>query len=337
MQAIALTQVHHAYGRHHSLQGIDLHCPAGAITCLLGASGCGKSTLLRCIAGHEVIHSGTIRIGDQILADGRQHVRAEQRRIGMVFQDHALFPHLRLWQNVAFGLRHLRRGHRRAHACAMLQRFGLGDLAERFPHACSGGQQQRVALARALAPDPQALLLDEPFSGLDTGLRDRLRDDLLPVLRDAGIATVLVTHDPQEALACADRIAVMRAGALAQVGTPAELWQAPVDLATMAFFGPIHQLPVIVTDGHCATPLGPLPSTCPDGPAILALRDTALEPSTQGLIVSVLDQQPLGAMRRSHLRLADGTSLWIRHRDRGPLATRCPITLDPTQIRIFSA
>jgi iron(III) transport system ATP-binding protein len=236
MNAIIIRSLDHRYGRHPCLCGLDLDCAAGAITCLLGASGCGKSTLLRCIAGHERICGGVIRIGDETLADEHHQLPPERRGIGLVFQDHALFPHLRVWQNVAFGLHRLPRRERRRRAEEELARLAVAELAERYPHTCSGGQQQRVALARALAPRPRALLLDEPFSGLDAGLREQLREELLPLLRARGIPTLLVTHDPREALASADHIALLRAGRLVQSGPPQAFLETPADEEVRRFF-----------------------------------------------------------------------------------------------------
>ena len=237
MNTLRVAGLHHRYGKAPTLHGIDLTVPGGALCCLIGPSGCGKTTLLRCIAGHERPTAGEITLGAIPLDDGRIHLPPERRRVGMVFQDYALFPHLTVWRNVAFGLHRLPRPERRARAQAELERLGVGDLADRYPDTCSGGQQQRIALARALAPRPRALLLDEPFSGLDTLLRSRLRAQLPAVLREAGVTVVMVTHDPADALALGDHIAVLRAGRIVQQGTAAELRSAPADQDVAAFIG----------------------------------------------------------------------------------------------------
>ena len=216
---------------------------ASSITTILGSSGCGKSTLLRCIAGHEQPFAGSIQLGDQCLSGEKHWVPPEHRPVGMVFQDYALFPHLTIERNVMFGLRHLAKAEQRERAMHWLARCGLSDLAQRHPHQCSGGQQQRIALARTLAREPAVVCLDEPFSGLDTGLREQLRDETLDLLRSLQITTLLVSHDPQEALACSDHLVLMRHGHIVQQGTPQELWQHPADAQVMEFFGPTNCIP----------------------------------------------------------------------------------------------
>ena len=289
---LSLSGVKHCYQRFVSLHGVSLECEPGAITCLLGPSGCGKSTLLRCIAGHEPICDGTITLGDTTLVDGKScGIAPEKRHVGMVFQDYALFPHLRVWQNVAFGLTGMSKKAKKQHAIEMLQHFGLEDLAERYPHTCSGGQQQRIALARALAVSPQAMLLDEPFSGLDASLREALRSDLHRVLCTLGLPTIMVTHDPAEALACADKIALMRDGKIVQCGTPSELWNHPVDLEAMAFFSPVTRLDATVRAGQCHSQLGSWACDAADGDYDLALRREALIPDENGPICANITEQ----------------------------------------------
>lgn len=258
--ALKMDAVRHAYDGVSVLDGVDLTVGEGEMVCLLGSSGCGKTTLLRIAAGIEPLREGRISIQGQLVADGRLDVPPEARGIGMVFQDHALFPHLDVLGNVSFGLMGLEADERRIRALATLRQVGMEDFAARYPHNLSGGQQQRVALARAIAPNPRLLFLDEPFSGLDTRLRTQLRDDTLHILRDSGISTLMVTHDPAEAMYMADRLAVMRAGRIVQVGDPVSLYDAPVDEFVAGLFGYVNRFDTEVSDGVAPTPLGAVPA-----------------------------------------------------------------------------
>jgi iron(III) transport system ATP-binding protein len=255
---LEITTVSHAYGSTQALEGIDLAMAPGELMCLVGPSGCGKSTLLRLAAGLESVQRGQVRIDGRVVAGDGPEVPPEERGVGMVFQDYALFPHLSVIQNVAFGLRGESAARRRERARAVLRKFGVEGLAESYPHMLSGGEQQRVALARALAPEPRILLLDEPFSGLDARLRDHIRDETLHVLKNSGAATLLVTHDPEEAMFMADRIAVMRASHIAQVGRPVEIYFHPVNAFVATFFSDVNRLAATVRDGHVETPFGRL-------------------------------------------------------------------------------
>lgn len=216
-QAVALhiEQLHVAYeapgARHTVVQNFSLHVPAGQTACLLGPSGCGKTTVLRAVAGFEPVQAGHIRLGDELLSAPGIHVPPERRRMGMVFQDHALFPHLSAAQNVAFGLHHLPRAQRAERVAQMLQLVGLADLGDRYPHQLSGGQQQRIALARALAPSPRLLLLDEPFSSLDSATSERLLGEMRSILHRTGQTALLVTHNLHEARTLADEVFAMSA------------------------------------------------------------------------------------------------------------------------------
>ena len=201
-----------AHSLHTVVDGFSLSLAQGEIGCLLGPSGCGKTTVLRAIAGFEPLRAGAIRLGDVLLSSTQVHLPPEQRRVGMMFQEYALFPHLSASRNVAFGLRRSSRAQQQARVAEMLALVGLADAGERFPHELSGGQQQRIALARALAPSPELLLLDEPFSNLDGGTRERLTAEVRGILRRAGQTAILVTHNEAEAHAMADRIGVMHGG-----------------------------------------------------------------------------------------------------------------------------
>lgn len=234
---LSLTAVHKRYGATPVLHDVTLELGAGEIGCVLGPSGCGKTTLLRLIAGFEQPDTGRISSGDHLLADGEQMMRPEQRRIGMVFQDHALLPHLSVAGNVGFGLRHLDKRSREQRIRWALELVGLAAYADAFPHALSGGQAQRVALARSLAPEPQMILLDEPFSNLDTELRERLSQEVREILKAAGMTALMVTHDQLEAFAVADRIAVMSAGQIQQWDTPYNLYHRPANRFVARFVG----------------------------------------------------------------------------------------------------
>jgi iron(III) transport system ATP-binding protein len=205
-----------ARGLHTAIDDFSLALEAGRIGCLLGPSGCGKTTVLRAIAGFEPLRAGSIHLGEALLSSPTAHMPPEQRRVGMMFQEYALFPHLNAAQNVGFGLRRLKRDEREAQVAAMLALVGLQEAGERFPHELSGGQQQRIALARALAPAPALLLLDEPFSNLDSGTRERLTAQVREILKTAGQTAVLVTHNEAEANAMADHVGVMHNGRLAR-------------------------------------------------------------------------------------------------------------------------
>ncbi|POZ60949.1 ABC transporter ATP-binding protein [Chromobacterium alticapitis] len=225
------------YGGRTVLDGMSFSLRAGEIACLLGASGCGKTSALRCIAGFETPDGGSVRLGGETMAGEGAAVPAHRRRVGMVFQDHALFPHLTAADNVAFGLSALRRAGRRERVAEMLALVGLAGEGERYPHQLSGGQQQRVALARALAPLPRLLLLDEPFSNLDAELRERLAREVRGVLKSLGIAALMVTHDQQEAFAFADAVGVMHEGRLQQWGEPEALYCEPANRHVAGFIG----------------------------------------------------------------------------------------------------
>ncbi len=219
------------------VQGLSFRVRRGNLVCLLGPSGCGKTTVLRSIAGFEPIYSGEILLRDRIVSRPGQTVPPEQRRLGMVFQDYALFPHLNVYDNIGFGLRKLSVQERRRRADELLELIDLEDLGERFPHELSGGQQQRISLARAMAPQPELILLDEPFSNLDVDLRERLSEQMHDILKSQGITAVLVTHDQREAFAMADQIGIMQGGRIIQWDTPYNLYHEPVDRFVADFIG----------------------------------------------------------------------------------------------------
>ncbi len=245
----------------------------GEIFALLGPSGCGKTTSLRLMAGFERVDEGEIHLGDRLLSSTQAHVPPEQRGMGLVFQDYALFPHLSVLDNVRFGLRGLSRKEQHERAARALRLVGLQGFEGRAPQALSGGQQQRVAIARSLAPSPRLILLDEPFSNLDALLRQNTRSEIRQVLKQEGITTVLVTHDQEEALSFADRVAVMRHGQIEQVGTPEEVYYQPRTLFVAQFLGRTNLLFSHASGLVADTPLGQLSiNREASGPVLLSLR-----------------------------------------------------------------
>lgn len=244
---------------------VSLAIEAGQVSCLLGPSGCGKSTTLRLIAGVDTQDGGEIRVDGALVSDPTSSVPPERRAIGLMFQDFALFPHLSVAENIAFGLPKSAPDRARR-VDELLDRVSLSGFGLKFPHELSGGEQQRVALARALAPRPRILLMDEPFSGLDERLRDGIRDDTLSLLKEEGTAVLLVTHEPHEAMRMADEILLMRAGRIVQQGAPYNIYNAPVDRAAAAFFSDINILCGRVEGALTQTPFGEfLAPGVPDG------------------------------------------------------------------------
>ena len=232
---LALQNLRHRYAARDTFAGLDLALAPGAICCLLGPSGCGKTTVLRCIAGFEPVAGGSIHIDAALMSSPAMHIAPEQRRVGMVFQDYALFPHLDVAHNIGFGLSDRRAARERV--AQLLAMVGLAGVAQRYPHELSGGQQQRVALARALAPQPRLLLLDEPFSNLDVELREQLAVEVRDILKGTGTTAVFVTHDQNEAFAMADEIAVMNEGRIQQVAGAYELYHRPNSRFVADFIG----------------------------------------------------------------------------------------------------
>jgi iron(III) transport system ATP-binding protein len=271
---LAFDGVAHVYpGGVRAVDGVSLTVEPGEIVCLLGPSGCGKTTLLRIAAGIERQTAGRVLIDNQELAGPRTFVAPEKRGIGLMFQDYALFPHMSILANVMYGLKSLPPKDADVAARRALARVGLSDYAGDYPHLLSGGEQQRVALARAIAPRPAVLLMDEPFSNLDRRMRDDVRDETIAVLREARATTILVTHDPEEAMRMCDRIALMREGQLVQLGRPEELYRYPVDLLTARFFSEMNELAGRVRGGRIETAAGWFDATgLPDGAAIACVR-----------------------------------------------------------------
>ncbi len=248
-------------GDEPSVRDVDLTVGREEVVALVGESGSGKTTVLRIVAGLEVPDAGEVRIGGRSVAGPGGWVAPERRGVGMVFQSFALFPHMTVIDNVAFGLHELARDERRRRAEATLERVGLAGLGARYPHQLSGGQCQRVALARSLAPEPRLLLLDEPFSNLDRPLKAELREELAATLRGSGVPALLVVHDTEDVFALADRVGVMREGRILQTGTPQDLYDHPAHLHVARFFGEFTLLPARCDDAGWETPLGRMPAT----------------------------------------------------------------------------
>jgi iron(III) transport system ATP-binding protein len=264
MSQLELNGVVQRYGGHTVVDGVDFRLESGQIACLLGPSGCGKTTLLRCIAGFEEIAAGEIRLRGEIVSAAGHHLPPEKRRIGMVFQDYALFPHLTVEENVAFGLGRKQPQDARLRVRQLLATVGLHGQGDKFPHELSGGQQQRVALARALAPRPELILLDEPFSNLDVGLRERLSLEVREILKREGSTAIMVTHDQHEAFAIADEIGIMYEGRIQQWDVPYNLYHRPANRFVADFIGQGVLLPGIVVGGtNVEMELGKLVSDVP--------------------------------------------------------------------------
>ncbi len=256
MSAVVCREVSKSFGGQRVLDGLELEVPEGSVVTVLGRSGSGKTTLLRLIAGFERPDAGAVEIGGEVVDSARRFVPPEKRRVGYVAQEGSLFPHLTVAQNVAFGLSRAERAGGRSEE--LLRMVGLEGLGKRYPHQLSGGQQQRVALARALAPQPRLVLLDEPFSSLDAGLRASLRSEVMVLLRAQRATTVFVTHDQEEALSVSDLVGVIDSGHIRQFGSPLSLYDRPVDPSVAQFLGEANILAGTAGQGSVETALGTL-------------------------------------------------------------------------------
>ena len=332
------------YGARSAVNGLTMRLAKGSIGCLLGPSGCGKTTALRCIAGFEPVDEGSIRAHGRLLASPGFHAAPESRQIGMVFQDYALFPHLTVLQNIAFGLHRLERGKRARRAEEILETVGLGEHRDHYPHQLSGGQQQRVALARALAPEPEIVLLDEPFSSLDVELRERLGIEVRSVLKKLNATALLVTHDQQEAFAVADLVGVMRDGRLEQWDTPYQLYHRPATRFVADFIGQgVFITGEMVAAGSVQTELGIVRA---NGNAqlqagrhvdLLLRPDDVIHDDASTLRAEVCQRAFRGAEFLYTLRLPSGTqllSLVPSHHDHA-VGERIGIRIEPDHVVAF--
>jgi iron(III) transport system ATP-binding protein len=333
--AIRALDVRKTFGASVAVDGVDLVVEQGSLVALLGPSGSGKTTLLRMIAGFEAPDTGTVEVGGRIVAGPGVWEEPEKRRVGMVFQDGALFPHLTVDGNVGFGQPDAARAH------AALELVGLAARGRSYPHELSGGERQRVALARALAMDPEVVLLDEPFAALDAGLRTSLREEVAAILRAAGASALLVTHDQQEAMSMADRLVVMRAGRVEQAGPPEEVYARPASRWSAEFLGAADVVPGVAAGGSVTCALGRFPADPGlSGPVEVVVRPegVAVEPAGDGVEARVIGRSFYGHDQLVRLELADGlvvqsrvdgTAGWragdeVRVRVTGPVSVLTP-------------
>lgn len=345
--ALELRNVRHVFGETVAVDDFSIDVGAGEVVCLLGPSGCGKTTALRVAAGLEALQRGDVFIGETRVAGDDVMIPPEKRGIGLVFQDYALFPHLTVAQNVAFGLGDMSAAEKNIRVVTVLEQVGMKWATARYPHTLSGGQQQRVALARAMAPEPPVILLDEPFSGLDARLRDQVRDEFLHILKEAGTAALLVTHDAEEAMFMADRIAVMRNGRLVQFDKPDALYMRPKDTFVAEFFGEVNKIYGTAAAGSVDTPVGRFPApTLRDGEEVeIVIRPEAIgvvaERPNAELCGRVLASRMLGRSSLIHLCLCEHTKDEIHLHSRVPgrflphEAETVTIEVDPNRAFVF--
>jgi iron(III) transport system ATP-binding protein len=319
---VACEGLRKSFGDVSAVDGFDLELDPGRMTALLGPSGCGKTTVLRIVAGFERPDSGSVRIDGEVVAGPGSFVAPERRGVGVVFQDYALFPHLTASGNVGYAL-----GRRpdSSRVEAALARVGLTGLAARYPHELSGGEQQRVALARVLIAEPQIVLLDEPFSNLDAALRIQMRREVRELLAEVGVTSVLVTHDQEEALAMADRVAVMNRGQIEQTGEPREVYMRPAGCWVARFLGEVNSIRGYVRSGICECELGRVPTPgAQDGPVVLLVRPEALSlsPDGTGVSVSVVSSEFFGPTEVLTVVTESGTVLRVRQVGLGGLPVK---------------
>ena len=340
---LTLESVSRRYGEVLALDSVSLDIAPSEVLCLLGPSGCGKSTLLRVTAGIERPSAGRILLDGQEVAGPNCFVPPERRGIGLMFQDFALFPHLTVRDNVAFGLRSLTRGQAKAEAEAALERVGLAHYAGEYPHILSGGEQQRVALARAIAPRPSVLLMDEPFSGLDSRLREQMREETLAILHETRATAIVVTHNAEEAMRIGDRVALMRKGRVVQTGKALELYRTPNDILAARTFSDLNELVARVDGGSAATPLGRFAANgVPDGAeAIVCIRQRGvrLVAPGEGVPARVRDVRFLGdvALVEVAVQGLDAPLFArIKESDVPPQGTEVGVAIDNDAVLVFA-
>ncbi len=342
--ALAIEDIRQIYGAVTALDGVSLTVDPAEIVCLLGHSGCGKTTLLRLAAGVEEPVAGRVLLDGREVAGPSCFVPAEERGVGLMFQDYALFPHLTILDNVMFGLKRLPGDQASIAAHRALDRVGLGRYAHDYPHMLSGGEQQRVALARAVAPRPGILLMDEPFSNLDRRMRDSVRDETIAVLRETGATAIVVTHDPEEAMRIADRIVLMRHGKIIQTGTANSLYRQPANLFAARFFCDFNEIEAIVSEKRVSTPIGAFlaPDLAEGSAAIVCVRPQAIRLRPPGFCLPgrVLSRQFLGEVDTVHVAMPGlERPLHARVRSGYPAGEGgdVGVDIDPEEVLVFAA
>jgi iron(III) transport system ATP-binding protein len=318
---LSLHNVSCRFGARIAVDDVTLNVRRSGVLCILGPSGCGKSTTLRIAAGLEKSDAGRVYVAGRLVEgqeDGAyRNVLPENRGVGLMFQDYALFPHLSVKDNIAFGLKGMARGESAGRVEQEIQRIGLTHLASAFPDTLSGGEQQRVALARMLAPRPAVVLMDEPFSGLDSSLRESLRIATLKHLRDADAAVVMVTHDPDEAMCVGDQVVLMRQGRIVQSGTPLEIYSHPIDPEAASMLGGGNLFQCQVKDGHAVSPFGPVSAAhLPDGRAAqVYYRTASIDVGNEGILARIRTIRPSASGLEIEAEMEPGEALGA---DKGP-------------------
>jgi iron(III) transport system ATP-binding protein len=341
---LTFENVSEIYGSTRALDGVSLTVAPGEIVCLLGHSGCGKTTLLRVAAGVETPSEGRVFLDKIEVSGPKTLLPPEQRGTGLMFQDYALFPHLTVLENVAFGLRDLSAGEAQANARRALARVGLEDKARAYPDILSGGEQQRVALARSIAPRPGVLLMDEPFSNLDRRMRDAIREETIAILREMGATTIVVTHDPEEAMRIADRIVLMRSGRIVQVGDAEAIYRRPVDLFAARFFCDFNELDGLAKSRTVSTPVGvfPAPGVAEGEPLIVCIRPLAVrvKPVGQGAPSRIVARRFLGALAVLDVAvqgLEAPLKALVRASMDAQVGQDVGVDIDPEEVLVFAA
>lgn len=344
---LAFENVVQVYGALRALDSVTLSIRPGELVCLLGQSGCGKTTLLRVAAGVETPTQGRVLLDGREVTGPRVLLPPEERGVGLMFQDYALFPHLTILENVLFGLKALPAADAAIAARRALARVGLERFASDYPHMLSGGEQQRVALARSVAPRPGVLLMDEPFSNLDRRMRDAIRDETVAILRETGATTIVVTHDPEEAMRIADRIVLMREGRIVQAGSAEDLYRHPVDLFAARFFCDFNEVEGIAQGRGVSTPLGVFPAPgLPDGTsAVVCVRPQGIRllPESSSLPGRIVSRRFLGEVDLVQVAV-EGQEQPLQARLRGGLPGGFPggvghdvgIEIDPDEVLVFA-
>jgi iron(III) transport system ATP-binding protein len=342
-ERLTFDDVSRRYGDKLALDRVSLDIAPGQVLCLLGPSGCGKTTLLRIAAGVERPSGGRVLVDGKEVAGPACFVPPEKRGIGLMFQDYALFPHLSIIDNVAFGLRSLSRAEARAEALAALARVGLAAYAADYPHILSGGEQQRVALARAIAPRPGIMLMDEPFSGLDPRLRQKMREETLAILHETRATCIVVTHDAEEAMRMGDQVALLRRGRVVQTGSAVDLYRAPKDILAARTFSDLNEVQARIENGEAVTALGRFPATdfAAGTEVIVCIRQSGvrLTPPREGTPARVLDMRFLGDVALVELAvqgLEAPLLARVREGETPKLGTELGVAIDRAAVLVFS-